>query len=160
MEFLKLVTLIRDGFYGTKDTLCDRGSGVDFGKGQNVFLDLRGKSQHAHDLCHSGTGDSLLTRNLGLIGDLSGIQERAPLDGLSEEVDYPGRLGVLGGGDFPLFGRTVQLTLSADTRRVMVPILLFSKAFFGTSAISTVCSRQVATGPPWQPSTATWVIRK
>lgn len=61
-----------------------------------MFPDLRRKPQHAHDLGHPGSGNTFLPCDLGLTCDLAGFQESLPLDGLAEELDYPGRLGFSG----------------------------------------------------------------
>ena len=50
----------------------------------------------AKDLSHPGAGDALPAGDGGLVGDLAGLQEGPPLDGLSEEFDHPGRLGLPG----------------------------------------------------------------
>lgn len=52
---------------------------------QNLFLDLRGEAQQAHDLGNPGTGDSLLSGDVGLIGNIAGLQEGLPFDGLAED---------------------------------------------------------------------------
>jgi len=48
-----------------------------------VLLDLWGEAQHAHGLGHSGGGDALPAGDVGLIGDLAGLQEGLPLDGIA-----------------------------------------------------------------------------
>ena len=45
-----------------------------------MFLDLRGKSEHTHNLGHPGASDPLATGDLGLTGHLSGIRESLLLD--------------------------------------------------------------------------------
>ena len=52
-----------------------------------MFLDRRGQAQHAHDLVHAGSREPLPSGNVGLVGDLAGLQEGLPFDGLAEELD-------------------------------------------------------------------------
>ena len=52
--------------------------------------------EHAHDLGDPGAGDPFPPGYLGLICGLAGLQERLPLDGLAQEFDDPGCLGIFG----------------------------------------------------------------
>ena len=105
---------------------CDRTEGAFAGRRttdrlghcENVLLDLGGQTQHPHDLRNSGPGDALSAGDVGLIGGVAGFEEGLPLDGLAEELDHPGRLGLLGrlglaparwdGGDDPVGGHTAR----------------------------------------------------
>jgi len=53
----------------------------------------------------------------------------------------PGQRGTFGGLGLPLRAGTALTTWSAGIRRYRAPMLPFSKAPFGPSAISTVCSQ-------------------
>ena len=57
-------------------------------------MDLGREPKHPHDLGHSRPGDALPPGYLGLGGDLAGLEEGLPLDGLAEKLDDPGRPGV------------------------------------------------------------------
>ena len=61
-----------------------------------MLLDLGGQAQHAHDLGHAGPGEALPAGDLGLAGGVARFQEGLLRDGLAQEFDDPGRLGVLG----------------------------------------------------------------
>lgn len=91
----KLITLIRDSSNGTEYSLCNEGAANGDGRGQNLFLDLRREAQHSHDLCYAGAGNAFPNGDVSLAGDLAGLQEGLPLDGLAEEFDHPGRPGHL-----------------------------------------------------------------
>ena len=71
VELPQLITMVSDGSDGTEHPLCHLAMLEGTGRGENLFLDLRRKPQHAHDLCHSGSADPLLTGDFGLSGDLT-----------------------------------------------------------------------------------------
>jgi len=61
-----------------------------------VFLDLGGEAQQTHDLRDAGAGEAFAVSDLGLVGGLAGLEKGPPLDGLAEEFDHAGRLGLPG----------------------------------------------------------------
>ena len=141
VELPELIAALRDGFDEAEYSLCNWETADSVRQGQNLFLDLRGEAQHAHDLGYAGAGDTLPAGDVGLVGDLAGRQEGLPLDGLAEESTTRGVLGSLGGLGLPRQGGMVLTIWSAGARRVRVPTLPFSKSPLGPRAISTVCSR-------------------
>jgi hypothetical protein len=96
--------VIGDSHDRTKYPLRDEGTASGIGHVKNLLLNLRRELQHAHDLCHSSACDSLLTGDVGLIGDLAEYKESLPFVGLAEELDHPGCLG------FPTRIRLLLLT--------------------------------------------------
>lgn len=133
-----MIVQLRDG---PERPLADHGPADHVGEGQDVLLDLGREAAHAHDLGDAGAGDALPAGDGRLVGDLAGLEEALPLDGLAEELDTRGVRGSFGGLGLPRGGGTAETTASAGTRRVRVPTLPFSKAPLGPRAISTVCSR-------------------
>ena len=126
----------------SKASLRDRRPADHVGHGEDVLLDLGGQAEHAHDLGNPGAGDPLSPGYSGLICGLAALQEPLPLDGLTQEFDdLGGVLESLGGFGLPRRGATALTTRSAGTRRVRMPMLVFSKAPLGPRAISTVCFR-------------------
>jgi hypothetical protein len=69
-----LIAVIGDGFDGAKPSLCDRRMVDRFRQGQYVLPDLRGEPQHTHNLGAPGASDSLLSGDVGLIGDIARLQ--------------------------------------------------------------------------------------
>jgi len=65
-----------------------------------MFLDLWREAQQAHDLGHPGAGDALPAGDGRPVGDLAGLEEALPLEGLAEVLDHAGRPWFPG-----LFGR-------------------------------------------------------
>ena len=86
VKFLDLISVVGDTRDGTEQTFCDGVTADGDGKGQDSLLNLRCEAQHAQDLGHPGTGNALTARDLCLAGNLAGIQEGLPLDGLFLEV--------------------------------------------------------------------------
>ena len=56
-------------------------------------MNLRREPQHSQNSGDSSASDSFPASNVGLIGDLVGLNESLPLDGLPEEFDDSGGLG-------------------------------------------------------------------
>ena len=96
MKFPELIAVIGDRADGAKNSPCDFRTVDSFGHGKNLFPDLRGEMQHAHNLSYPDTGDPLLKGDGDLAGDLSGFQEIFPLDSFSEEFDDSGGSSVPG----------------------------------------------------------------
>lgn len=61
-----------------------------------MLLDLGREAEHPHDLTDPRPSDSLPSGDLCLVQDLAGVKQRLPHDGPAEELDDPGRLGLLG----------------------------------------------------------------
>ncbi len=147
---------------------CDRTEGAFAGRRttdrlghcENVLLDLGGQTQHPHDLRNSGPGDALSAGDVGLIGGVAGFEEGLPLDGLAEELDHPGRLGLLGrlglaparwdGGDDPVGGHTARQ--GAD-------VAVFEGPLGPQADLDRLFAGGGATGTPLWPSRATWTMR-
>ena len=60
-----------------------------------MLLDLGGEARQAHDLGHAGPGEAFSAGALGPAGNLVGLQESLPLDGLAQEFDDSGCVGAL-----------------------------------------------------------------
>jgi hypothetical protein len=80
-----------------------------------VVLDLRGEAKEGHDLGHACARDPFPPCDLGLGPDLAGVKLAPPLPGLSEELDHPRRLRLLGRlGRPPGIGGHVHDAVSGD----------------------------------------------
>ena len=51
-----------------------------------MLLNLGCEAQHAHDLGHASSGEAFSAGDLGLTGDLAGLQEGLPRDGLARRM--------------------------------------------------------------------------
>jgi len=60
-----------------------------------VLLDFGRKAEQSWNLCYPGAGDPLMPGDACLVEGLTGVEEGLPLDGLAEELDHAGRLGLL-----------------------------------------------------------------
>jgi hypothetical protein len=139
------------------------------GEGENVLLDRVREVEQAHHLRHPGAGDPIPAGGVGLVGDLAGLEEDLPFDGLAQELDHAGCPGSFGGLGLHRGVRMAEITRSAGTRHVKRNTLPVSKGPVGLRAISTFCSRcppwlrrrpaRVATGAPFMTSTATLTMR-
>ncbi len=89
----RLVHQLRDG---SQRPLSDFGPVDRVGQGQDVVLNLGGQASESHDLGYSGAGDTFAKCNLGLGADVAGVKLAPPLLSLSEELDHPGGLRLLG----------------------------------------------------------------
>ena len=94
-ELPNLIAGIRHGSEGPKHSFSYWGTVEGISRGEDMLLDRRGQAQHAHDLVYAGSRDPLPSGNVGLVGDLAGLQEGLPFDGLAEELDHPGCFGLL-----------------------------------------------------------------
>ena len=97
MEFVDLLSSVLDLGYGPQDAFGDHGPPHCLGQGQDVLLDVGSQTQHAQNLRDPSAGHALPAGDLGLAGDVAGFEEDLPLDGLAEEFDNPGRLGLAPG---------------------------------------------------------------
>ena len=108
----RLVLHLRDG---SQRPLRDFGPMDHVGQGQHVVLDLEGKASESHDLGHPGARNPFSTGDLGLVRDVTSVELPPPLLGLSEELDHPGRLRLLGGlGRAPRLRRHVHDPVGGD----------------------------------------------
>ena len=89
MKFYKLIAIVGDGCDRAEHSFCNGGAVNCVGHGQDLFLDLRAKPQHAHDLGHTCPSDAFSFGDAGLVGDLAGLEERLPLDGFCVEARPP-----------------------------------------------------------------------
>jgi len=60
-------------------------------------MDVGGEADHTHDLGDAGTGEALPAGDVGPVGGVAGFEQGLPLDGLPQEIDHPGRLGLARG---------------------------------------------------------------
>jgi len=96
---MELGLLIGEVFHlrdGPQRPLRDRWPADHVGERQEMFLDLWREPQQAHDLGHPSAGDALPASDGRLVGDLAGLEESLPRQGVAEELDHPGRPGYWG----------------------------------------------------------------
>lgn len=93
MKGVKLTIPRQDLSDGLQCACGDRRPASHIGHGQNVLLDLRREAEHSHDLGHSRSSNPLTACDGRLIGNLAGLEERLPFDGLPEQLDHVGRPG-------------------------------------------------------------------
>ena len=88
-----------------------------------------------------GPGEALPAGDLGLAGGVARFQEGLLRDGLAQEFDDPGRLGVLGRFRLAPAWQDGAYDTGAGTRRVKAPMLPFSKAPLGPEGESPLSVR-------------------
>jgi len=61
---------------------------------KDIFLNFRSEIKETEDLGDPSSGEAFLAGDFGLGGNLTGLKEPLPLDGLSEKFDHSWRLGL------------------------------------------------------------------